>query len=120
MRKGKRKFQAITACLMAGCIFLSGMAFGEAATEGVFLSDETEITTESAQILAENTEETQEVITKGLRFASDYKEVYEALRSAQRRYYDYEVLDGMVALEENAAMDTGSARVESNLHQSAR
>lgn len=119
MRKGKRKFQAITACLMAGCIFLSGMAFGEAATEGVFLSDETEITTESAQILAENTEETQEVITKGLRFASDYKEVYEALRSAQRRYYDYEVLDGMVALEENAAMDTGSARVESNAKQMA-
>ena len=116
MRKGNKKLQAITACLMAGCVFLSGMAFGEEAAEDLFLSEETEITTESAQILAE---ETEEVVTKGLRFASDYKEVYEALNSAQRRYYDYEVLDGMYALEESASMDTGSARVESNAKQAA-
>ena len=65
---------------------------------------ETEMATE--KLTEKETEESfQEVLVNGLRFARDYKEVYEALRNADQRWWYTDTF----MVEEEAAMDMGTA-----------
>ena len=122
---GRRVSGRLIAAVMAGALVMAGPAgaqetgMTEDGWEEILPEIVTETTTESAQILAEESlsetgetgEESEEVVTKGLTFAKDYREVFEALLAAQRYDYPY-VLDGDVldyAVEETADMSSNAA-----------
>jgi len=128
---------------MTGSAWAAGDAQAGTGAEEILLEGATEITTESAQILAEelpasnpqdveevspeenkpdaaaetvtesgqDEEESGEILTKGLTFAKDYKEVYDALKAAERYTHPYVLDGGLVdyALEESADMAAVSA-----------
>ena len=108
--KAYRKYLGAAVCI--GCLItgVPGAAAEEPAqeaemvTEGTAAEFEEENVTE--QIAAEETaeEEKQEVTLHGLRYAKDYKEVYDALKSAWNNYWVYDdVLDYAVEDAEEAA-----------------
>lgn len=128
-KKWKGMAGGVLSVLLTGSLFLTaGTVFAmddPEAPEEIMMDAEAETLTESAVELPGETEEIgteaaaetateadpetgEEVETKGLCFASDLRDVYDALLSAEGRYYYYmdDVLD--YAVEESAASNEAS------------